>query len=163
MTVEGKVIVLTGAASGMGRATALLLASKGARLSLADVQEGPLSEVAKEIEKAGGTAMTTVVDVRDRKAVESWIDNTVSKLGKLDGAANLAGVIGKQNNLAPIQDIDDDDWDFGKISRSDQGRNNQLIRDSCRSQFERHAQLHACSDTSHERRKFHGEHSQRVR
>jgi NADP-dependent 3-hydroxy acid dehydrogenase YdfG len=115
MTVEGKVIVLTGAASGMGLATARLLGSKGAKLSLADVQEGPLNEVAEDINKAGGAAIATVVDVRDRKAVEAWIQKTVSTYGKLDGAANLAGVIGKQNNMAPIQDIDDDDWDFGEV------------------------------------------------
>jgi hypothetical protein len=46
--------------------------------------------------------------------VEAWIEKTVSQYGKLDGAANLAGVIGKQNNVAQLQDIDDEDWDFGE-------------------------------------------------
>ncbi|KAF2667957.1 NAD(P)-binding protein [Microthyrium microscopicum] len=112
MSLKDKVIVITGAASGMGLETARLLASTGAKVSMADVQEGPLKEAAAEIEKAGGTVMATVVDVRNRQQVESWIKATAEKFGKLDGAANLAGVIGKGINMTPIQDIDDDDWDF---------------------------------------------------
>ncbi|KAF2104585.1 NAD(P)-binding protein [Rhizodiscina lignyota] len=109
---QDKVIVITGGASGMGLATAKLLASKGAKISIADVQEGPLKSAVEDIEKAGGKAIGTVVDVRNRKQVEAWIEKTVSSFGKLDGAANLAGVIGKQNNMAGLEDIDDDDWDF---------------------------------------------------
>ena len=112
MSLSGKVVVLTGAASGMGLETAKLLGSKGVKLSIADVQEGPLREVAAEIEKAGGTVLATVVNVTDRKQVEDWIKATVEKFGKIDGAANLAGVIGKQNNIAPLHEIDDADWDF---------------------------------------------------
>jgi NADP-dependent 3-hydroxy acid dehydrogenase YdfG len=110
--LKDKVVVLTGAASGMGLETAKLLASKGVKLSMADVQEGPLKEAAAELEKSGATVMATVVNVTDRKQVEDWIKATVDKFGKLDGAANLAGVIGKQNNVAPLQDIDDADWEF---------------------------------------------------
>lgn len=96
----------------MGLETAKWLASQGAIVSLADVQEDPLKAVATEIESAGGKVKFTVVDVRDRSKVENWIKDTVEAFGKIDGCANLAGVIGKQNNMAPIQDIDDDDWDF---------------------------------------------------
>jgi NAD(P)-dependent dehydrogenase (short-subunit alcohol dehydrogenase family) len=110
--MENKVIVITGAASGMGLETARLFASKGAKLSLADVQEKPLKELGAELQKTGAQVMAQVVDVRDRKAVEAWIAATVEKFGKLDGAANLAGVIGRQSNVAPIEDIDDEDWDF---------------------------------------------------
>lgn len=110
--MENKVIVITGAASGMGLETARLFASKGAKLSLADVQEKPLKELEAELQKTGAQVMAQVVDVRDRKAVEAWIATTVEKFGKLDGAANLAGVIGRQSNVAPIEDIDDEDWDF---------------------------------------------------
>lgn len=110
--MESKVIVITGAASGMGREVAKVLASKGAKVSLCDVQSEPLDSLAKEINQAGGTAIAVTADVRNRKDVEAWIQTTVEKLGNLDGAANLAGVIGKQNNIAAFQDIDDDDWDF---------------------------------------------------
>jgi len=109
---EGKVIVITGAASGMGLETAKLIASRGAHVSLADVQEGALSKVAGEIEAAGGKVMTSVVDVRVRCQVEDWIKKTVTMFGRLDGAANLAGVIGNQINTAGIADVDDDDWEF---------------------------------------------------
>jgi NADP-dependent 3-hydroxy acid dehydrogenase YdfG len=112
MSLSGKVVVLTGAASGMGLETAKLLGSKGVKLSIADMQEGPLLEAAAEIEKAGGTVMATVVNITDRKQVEDWIKATVEKFGKIDGCGNLAGVIGKQNNVASIQDVDDEDWDF---------------------------------------------------
>lgn len=110
--MKDKVIVITGAASGMGLEAAKLIASRGAKVSLADVQAGPLEQAVKDIVAAGGTAMGTVVDVRDRTQVEGWIKATVDKFGKLDGAANLAGVIGKSINKTPLEDIDDDDWDF---------------------------------------------------
>jgi len=109
---QGKVIVITGAASGMGLETAKLLASKGAKVSLADVQEKALREAAADIESTGGSVMATVVDVSKRAQVDAWIAQTVQNFGKIHGAANLAGVIGKFNNISPVQDIDDDDFDF---------------------------------------------------
>ncbi|KAF2398048.1 NAD(P)-binding protein [Trichodelitschia bisporula] len=112
MTVKDKVILITGAASGMGLATATLLASHGARVSLADVQASALEKVASTISSSGGQVHSAVVDVRDRTAVESWISSTVSKWGKIDGCANLAGVIGKGINVDNIETIDDSDWDF---------------------------------------------------
>lgn len=110
--MQGKVICITGAASGMGMETAKLLASKGAKVSLADVQDEALQKVVEDIQSQGGQAMGTVVDIRNRQQVEAWIKATVDSYGKLDGAANLAGVIGKHINITPLQDIDDDDWDF---------------------------------------------------
>jgi NAD(P)-dependent dehydrogenase (short-subunit alcohol dehydrogenase family) len=110
--MEDKVIVITGAASGIGLETARLLASKGAKLSLADVQEVPLKELEAELQQAGAQIITHVVDIRNRQAVESWITATVDKFGKLDGAANLAGVIGKQANAIDIENVDDDDFEF---------------------------------------------------
>lgn len=114
MSLNNKVIVITGAASGMGLETARLFASKGAKLSLADIQTERLEELHKEL---SGTypdtkVMTTTVDVSKRAEVENWISKTVEAFGKLDGCANLAGVIGKQSNVVPIENVDDDDWDF---------------------------------------------------
>jgi NAD(P)-dependent dehydrogenase (short-subunit alcohol dehydrogenase family) len=110
--MENKVIAITGAASGMGLESAKLLAAKGAKVSLADIQAGPLEQAVSEIKASGGTAIGTVVDVRNRAQVEAWIKTTVDTFGKLDGAANLAGVIGKSIGMTPLEDIDDDDWDF---------------------------------------------------
>jgi NAD(P)-dependent dehydrogenase (short-subunit alcohol dehydrogenase family) len=109
---ENKVIVITGAASGMGLETAKLLSSKGAKVSLADVQEKPLNEAVEAITSAGGTAIGTIVDVRNRAQVEAWIKKTVDTFGKLDGAANIAGVIGKNIGVTPIEEFEDDEWEF---------------------------------------------------
>ena len=109
---QGKVIVVTGAASGIGLETAKLLASKGAKVSLADVQGRELQETATDIESSGGTVMITVVDISKRVQVEEWIAQTVQKFGRINGAANLAGVIGKFNNISSVEEIDDDDFDF---------------------------------------------------
>jgi NADP-dependent 3-hydroxy acid dehydrogenase YdfG len=110
--MQGKVIAITGAASGIGLDTAKLLASKGAKVSLSDVQEGPLKQLVDDITKSGGTAFATVVDVRNRKQVESWIEATVKSYGKLDGVVNAAGVIGRHIGIHGIEDIEDDEWDF---------------------------------------------------
>jgi len=107
-----KVIVITGAASGIGLETAILLASKGAKVSLADIQENALQEAASVIESRGGVVMTTVVDVSKRAQVDEWIAQTVQTFGNIHGAANLAGVIGRFNNILPVEETDDDDFDF---------------------------------------------------
>ena len=90
--IKGKVIVLTGAASGIGYETSLLLARQGAYLSVADVNADALKEKAAEIEKVStGKVMWTAVDVRKDDQVNAWIEKTVKEWGKLDGAVNLAG------------------------------------------------------------------------
>ena len=113
LPLAGKVIAITGAASGIGLATAHLLASRGATLSLADLQEAALSQTASKILETYKTHVHTfVLDVRSREAVDSWIVGTVEKFGRLDGAANLAGVIGKSIGLNGIADTDEDEWSF---------------------------------------------------
>ena len=112
MSLKDKVITITGAASGIGLATARLLAAKGAKLSLADVQEKPLQDLEAELLQSNPTIMTKVVDITNRASVEDWISLTVKTFGKLDGAANLAGVIGRQNTVAGVADLEDEDWDF---------------------------------------------------
>lgn len=109
---EGKVIALTGGASGIGLETAKMLAARGATVCIADLQEAGLAAAVKDIEAAGGKVSSTVLNVRDRKAVESWIESIVGKFGKLDGAANLAGVIGKSIGISNLEDIEEDEWDF---------------------------------------------------
>jgi len=111
MSINGKVIAITGAASGIGLETARLFASRGAKLSLADIEEKPLRDLEIELRQSGAEVIFTVVDVRTRKSVDEWIYATVAKFGKLDGAANLAGVLGYQGEIGVV-DIDDRNWDF---------------------------------------------------
>lgn len=113
---EGKVVAITGAASGIGLALAKLLASRGASLALADVQQAALDKAASEIKSSSSKAKVigTVVDVRSNQAVDDWIHSTVKEFGKLDGAANLAGVEGRGGGkvFTPLVDVQNDDWDF---------------------------------------------------
>jgi NAD(P)-dependent dehydrogenase (short-subunit alcohol dehydrogenase family) len=102
-------IAITGAASGMGFATAQLLAKRGAYLSLADLNETALSAASESL--AGGTNrhLSMPVDVRSSASVDEWIDKTVQRFGRLDGAVNMAGVLGPSS---PITDITNDQMDF---------------------------------------------------
>jgi NAD(P)-dependent dehydrogenase (short-subunit alcohol dehydrogenase family) len=111
-TPQPKVIALTGAASGIGRETAIFLASRGHLLSISDLQQGPLDAVVETIAKSGGQVIATVVDVRKRDQVEAWYAATVKHYGRLDGCANIAGVIGKNLGVNSLEDVDDDDFDF---------------------------------------------------
>ncbi|KAE8161946.1 hypothetical protein BDV40DRAFT_312852 [Aspergillus tamarii] len=105
---ENKVIAITGAASGMGLATAKLLASRGAIISLADINEAAVKEATESL-TGSDKHMYTVVDVRSSQSVDSWIKSTVDRLGKLDGAVNMAGVI---TPAKPITEETDETWDF---------------------------------------------------
>ncbi|KAK4936660.1 hypothetical protein LTR10_022512 [Elasticomyces elasticus] len=102
---EGKVIAMTGGASGIGLATAKLLASRGATLSLCDTNQAGLDDAIKSL--SGSKHTSTVVDVTNSKQVNSWIEKTVSDHGKLDGAANMAGIVLK---LAQIKEETDETW-----------------------------------------------------
>ncbi|KAK5050513.1 hypothetical protein LTR84_003794 [Exophiala bonariae] len=110
--LEGKVIALTGAASGIGLATAKLLGQRGATLSLADINQGQLETVASALSDSGITAIFTVVDVTKSSDVKSFIEKTMKEFGRLDGAANLAGVIGRNASTADLRDETDEEWDL---------------------------------------------------
>ena len=110
-----KVIALTGAGSGIGFATAKLLASRGATLSLADVSQEGLEKVQKEINNEYKTEVAIfAIDVRKYDQVEKWISDTISKFGRLTGAANLAGVAPASisGDKGKIENQDFAEWDF---------------------------------------------------
>lgn len=101
--LAGKVIAVTGGASGIGRAAAKLLASLGAKVSIGDLEQKALNTVAKEIKDAGhGEIFSMVIDVRKPDTVENWVKETVKWGGRLDAAANLAGVIGRSIGLMGV-------------------------------------------------------------
>lgn len=112
MSFAGKVVAITGGASEIGLAAAQLLASKGAKLALAGAREDALLAVQQQLAALGTEIDCTVLDVRSRAKVETWVEKVNQKFGKVDRLAICAGVTGKQLSNALIQDIDDDDWDF---------------------------------------------------
>jgi NAD(P)-dependent dehydrogenase (short-subunit alcohol dehydrogenase family) len=109
---QDKVIAITGGASGQGAEVARLLSSKGATISIADVQEKLLLQVKTEIESKQGKCLVCVTDVRDEMQVGEWISKTISAYGKIDGVANLAAVIGKDIMLKSTEEITTEDWNF---------------------------------------------------
>lgn len=90
--VEGKITVVTGGASGIGRASARLLASEGARVVLGDVDERGGEAIAQEIRDAGGTARFQPTDVRSFDGVGALVDSAVEEHGGLDVIVNNVGV-----------------------------------------------------------------------
>jgi NADP-dependent 3-hydroxy acid dehydrogenase YdfG len=113
-SLKNRVIAITGAASGIGLSTAHLLASHGAHLSLADLNATALETAETEIrQKFPDTKILTyTLDVRKESQISAWIQQTMKTFGKLDGAANLAGVISRDIGVKGIEEQDVDEWDF---------------------------------------------------
>lgn len=91
---SGKVAIITGGGSGLGRQSALAFAERGAAVALSDVNETGGTETVQKIEERGGTAVFTAVDVTDQAAVQAWVDGIVNQFGRLDFALNNAGIGG---------------------------------------------------------------------
>lgn len=110
--LKNKVFFVTGAASGQGRATSILLAQQGAKLGLLDLNDP--QAVIDEIAKAGGEAIGFKVDVTNSSGVEAAVKATKEHFGRIDGAANLAGWIGTQGFKGKgyaLDVIKDEEWD----------------------------------------------------
>lgn len=105
--LDGKGVLITGAASGIGRATAVAAAEEGARLVLADVTVEAGEAACAEVRDAGGEATFVSCDVTNESDVESMVGSAASTLGRLDGAFNCAGILGV---VAPTTDVVLDDW-----------------------------------------------------
>lgn len=112
-SLKDKVVAITGAAGGIGSATAHVLASRGATLSLADVDANALEQIAQEIRTKYGTeAITTTVDVTDSDQVDRWIASTVKHFSKLSGGVNLAGILGKEFGKRGAHEVSDNDFEL---------------------------------------------------
>lgn len=111
--LAGKVAVVTGAASGMGRATSLAFAREGARVTVADIDLPGAEAVAKEIEAAGGEAIARRVDVSSADDVQAMIEATTSRFGRLDVLDNNAALLGAAAHAIDkdVVNIEPDAWD----------------------------------------------------
>jgi len=90
--LQGKVAIVTGGASGIGRATAMLFAREGARVMVADMSESSGQQVVRDIEQAGGIACFQHVDVRSDESCAAMVAQTLLQYGQLDIAFNNAGI-----------------------------------------------------------------------
>jgi NADP-dependent 3-hydroxy acid dehydrogenase YdfG len=105
--IEGKVIAITGASSGIGEATALLLAERGAKVVLGARRPDRLVALAKRIEQAGGAATYAPTDVRRRSEVAALVALACERYGKLDVLFSNAGVM----PISPLSDLRVEDWE----------------------------------------------------
>ncbi|MBN3888110.1 MAG: SDR family oxidoreductase [Nostoc sp. JL31] len=103
-----KVAFVTGAASGIGRATALAFAREGASVVVADVSEPSNQETARMIEELGGRAIAVRCDVTRAEDVKAALDKTVEAFGRLDFAFNNAGIEPKK--AAPTAEYEEEEW-----------------------------------------------------
>jgi NAD(P)-dependent dehydrogenase (short-subunit alcohol dehydrogenase family) len=105
---SGKVALVTGAAAGMGLATAMAFAEAGAAVVLADVKVDAVEAAAEKLVAAGHQALAVGCDVSDDAQVEAMVDRAVAEFGRLDAAFNNAGVMAR---IAPTAESTRDDWD----------------------------------------------------
>lgn len=107
-TLNGQVALITGASSGIGRASAVKLAEQGAKIALVDLKEERSEKVKKTIESLSGEALVTDTDISDPKRLEKSVEEIIAKWGRLDIVFANAGING---TVAPIEDITPEEWD----------------------------------------------------
>ena len=106
--LDGKIAVITGAASGIGKATALRFAKEGAKVALGDANEVGLEAVARQVRDDGGDVVSRRTDVAKKADAQALIQVAVDAFGGLDAVANVAA-IGLYNTT--LEDTREDDWD----------------------------------------------------
>ncbi len=108
MRLENKIVGITGAGTGIGRAIALAFAAEGARLAITDVNLESARRVAGEIQDGGGEAIAYRLDVTDRAQVDTVVREIAAHFGKIDVWCNNAGV----SSMRRFLELTDQDWNF---------------------------------------------------
>ena len=107
MNFDGKVAVVTGAAKGIGYSCSEMLAQRGAKVALADINEAGVAEAAEKINGGGGIAKGYSVDVSSVKSIENLVQSVLADFGRIDILINNAGIL----HTTPIEDITEEEWD----------------------------------------------------
>jgi NADP-dependent 3-hydroxy acid dehydrogenase YdfG len=105
--IEGKVVVITGASSGLGEATARLLSAEGATVVLGARRTDRIESLAAELTASGGKALAVVTDVTDKEQVQALVDAAVQTYGRIDVMINNAGLMPH----SPLERLRIDDWE----------------------------------------------------
>ncbi len=108
MRLDGKVVLLTGASSGMGKEMALLFAKEGAKVVAVARRKDRLDEVSKEAESLNGQVVGLEGDVTKVEDIDNMVDFTMDKYGRIDILVNNAGIM---DNFTPLADVTDELWD----------------------------------------------------
>ncbi|MDQ0224024.1 SDR family oxidoreductase [Metabacillus niabensis] len=108
MRLQNKVAVVTGAASGMGKAIAILYAKEGAKVVVSDINLDAANQTVEEIKTNGGEAIAVLANVAKEEDIQNLIDTAVSQYGTLDILVNNAGIM---DNFEPAGDIEDEKWE----------------------------------------------------
>ena len=108
--LDAKIIIVTGAASGIGKGISSILAEQGAVVVAVDQNLEGVQEVAASLEQSGSTVEALELDVTKDSSIEKMVDNVISKYGQIDGLINNAGVIGSKD-WSSRQRPNNDDWD----------------------------------------------------
>ena len=106
-SINGKIVAITGASSGIGEATARLLARSGAKVALGARRINRLERIVSEIKSEGGEAIACTLDVTQRDSVVSFVESTIQAFGRLDVFINNAGVM----LIAPLDEFKVEEWD----------------------------------------------------
>ena len=105
--LKNKVVVITGARRGMGKADALLFAQKGAKVVVSDISQEDCQKVVDEIEKKGGEALAVKCDVSKKEEVDNLFEKTIEKFGRVDVLVNNAGIA----EFKPFLEMTEQEWD----------------------------------------------------